>query len=79
MHENLFTDSRYEVTAVNFNSKNVYEDETFGRQDILQFYSGEFQRIQVFNVAKTYTFLLKLINSIVVSSNICCNYIHPCI
>ena len=41
VYENLFTDSRYDVTSVNFNSKNVYEDEIFGRQDILKFFSGE--------------------------------------
>ena len=39
--ENLFTDSWVDVTSVNFNSKKVYEDEIFGRQDILQFFSGE--------------------------------------
>ena len=27
------------VTSVNFNSKNVYKDKIFGRQDILQFFS----------------------------------------
>ena len=26
---------------MHFNSKKVYEDEIFGRQDILQFFSGE--------------------------------------
>ena len=31
-----------DVTSVNFNSKKIYEDEIFGRQDILQFFSGEF-------------------------------------
>ena len=29
------------MTSVNFNSKKVYEDQIFGRQDILQFFSGE--------------------------------------
>ena len=29
--------------SVNFNSKTVYEDEIFGRQDILQFFVGEFK------------------------------------
>ena len=33
------TDSWVDVTSVNFNSKNVYEDEVFVRQDILQFFS----------------------------------------
>ena len=43
LYENLFTDSWVDVTSVNFNSKNVNEDEMFGRQDILQFFSGEFK------------------------------------
>ena len=30
-----------DVTSVNVNSKKVYEDEIFSRQDILQFFSGE--------------------------------------
>ena len=30
-----------DVTSVKFNSKKVFEDEIFGRQDILQFFSGE--------------------------------------
>ena len=30
-----------DITSINFNSKKVYEDEIFGRQDILQFFSGE--------------------------------------
>ena len=37
----MWTDSRFDVTSVNFNSKKVYEDEIFGRQDILEFFSGE--------------------------------------
>ena len=41
LYENLFTDSLVDITSVNFNSKKVYEDELFGRQDILQFFSGE--------------------------------------
>ena len=32
--------SYYDVTSVNFNSKKVREDKIFGRQDILQFFSG---------------------------------------
>ena len=43
LYENLFTDTLVDVTSVNFNSKKVYEDEIFGRQDILQFFSGEFK------------------------------------
>ena len=35
------TDSWVDITSVNFNSKKVYEDEIFGRQDILQSFSGE--------------------------------------
>ena len=30
LHENLFTDSRYDITSVNFNSKKVHEDDIFG-------------------------------------------------
>ena len=41
LYENLFTDSRYDITSVNFNSKKVHEDDIFVRQDILQFFSGE--------------------------------------
>ena len=37
----IYTDSRYDITSVNLNSKKVYEDQIFGRQDILQFFSGE--------------------------------------
>ena len=33
------TDSWFNVTSFNFNSKNVHEDEVFERQDILQFFS----------------------------------------
>ena len=43
LYENLFTDSWVDVTSVNFNSKKVYEDEMFGRQDIVQYFSGEFK------------------------------------
>ena len=41
LYENLITDSWVDITSVNFNSKKDYEDEIFGRQDILQFSSGE--------------------------------------
>ena len=41
LYKNLFPDSCVDVTSVNFNSKNVYEDEIFSQQDILQFFSGE--------------------------------------
>ena len=37
----LQTDPWVDVTSVHFNSKKVYEDEIFSRQDILQFFSGE--------------------------------------
>ena len=40
LYENLFTDSRYDITSVNFNSEKVHEN-FFVRQDILQFSSGE--------------------------------------
>ena len=43
LYENLFTDTMVDVNSVNFNSKTVYEDEIFGRQDILQFFVGEFK------------------------------------
>ena len=41
LYENLFTDSRYDITSVNFNSEKLHEDDIFVRQDILQFFSGE--------------------------------------
>ena len=41
LYENLFTDSRYEITSVNFNSEKVHEQDIFVRQDILQFISRE--------------------------------------
>ena len=41
LYENLFTDSRYDMTSVKFNSEKVYEDDIFVRQDILQFFSRE--------------------------------------
>ena len=37
------TDSGVDVTAVNSNCENVYEDNIFGRQDILYFFSGVFK------------------------------------
>ena len=43
IYENLFTDSWVDATSINFNSKKVNEDEIFGQQDILQFFSGEFK------------------------------------
>ena len=39
----IYTDSWIDVTSVNFNSKKIHEDEIFCRQDILQFFSGEFK------------------------------------
>ena len=41
VYENLFTDSWVDVISVIFNSKKVYEDEIFGQQDTLQFFSRE--------------------------------------
>ena len=43
LYENLFTDSRYDITSVNFNSEKVHEDDIFVVQYkcILQFFSGE--------------------------------------
>ena len=34
------TDSWVDVTSVTFNSKNIHEDKSFNRQNILQFFSG---------------------------------------
>ena len=48
LYENLFTDSRYDITSVNFNSEKVYEDDIFVRQDILQFFW--LQRLQIFKI-----------------------------
>ena len=48
LYENLFTDTLVDVTSVNFNSKNVYEDEIFGRQDITMF----LRRIQWLQICK---------------------------
>ena len=36
----IWTDSQYDVTSINFNSKKVREDEIFVGQDILQMFSG---------------------------------------
>ena len=41
LYENLFTDSHYDITFVNFNSEKVHEDDIFVLQDILQFFSEE--------------------------------------
>ena len=41
LYENLSTDSRYDITFVNFNSEKVHEDDIFVLQDILQFFSEE--------------------------------------
>ena len=43
LYENLFTDSWVYVTSVNFNSNKFNEDEIFGRQNISEFFSGEFK------------------------------------
>ena len=40
-----------DVTSVNFNSKKVYEDDIFSRQDILQFFSGEFKELQICQIS----------------------------
>ena len=60
LHENLFTDSRYDVTSVNFNSKNVYEDEIFCRKMTknkrvynflhITIFLRRIQRLQVFKI-----------------------------
>ena len=41
LYENLFTDTWVDVISVSFKRKKVYEDEMFGRQDKLQFFSRE--------------------------------------
>ena len=41
LYKNLVPDSWVDVTSVNFNRTNVYEDEIFRQQDILQFFSEE--------------------------------------
>ena len=41
LYENLFTDSRYDITSVNFNSEKVHEDDIFVRQDILLYFPAE--------------------------------------
>ena len=44
LYENPFTDTLVDISSVSFMfSKKVYEDEIFGRQDILQFFSVEFK------------------------------------
>ena len=55
LYENLFTDSRYDITSVNFNSEKVHEDEIFVRQDILQFFSGESKDTNILNPHRRYT------------------------
>ena len=55
LYENLFTDSRYDITSIKFNSKKVHEYDIFGRQDILQFASGESKDYTHFNVSPTYS------------------------
>ena len=41
LYENLFTDSRYDITSVKFNSEKVHKDDIFVRQDILLYFSAE--------------------------------------
>ena len=41
LYVNLFTDSRNDITSVNFKSERVNEDDIFVRQDILQFFLRE--------------------------------------
>ena len=43
-----------DVTSVNFNSKRVYEDEIFGRQDIWQLFSGESKITNMYNSHRRY-------------------------
>ena len=50
LHENLFTDSRYDVTSVNFNSKKVYEDERVYNFLHITIFLRRIQRLQVFKI-----------------------------
>ena len=50
LYENLFRDSRYDITSVNFNSEKVHEDDIFVGQDILQFFSGESKDYKIFKI-----------------------------
>ena len=58
LYENLYTDCWLGVTSVNFNSKKVHEDEIFGRQDILHFFSGEFSDYKYVKFPQTYRGIL---------------------
>ena len=48
------TDSRYDITSVNFYSENVHEDDIFVRQNILQFFSGESKDYKYLKSSQTY-------------------------
>ena len=51
LYENLFTDCRYDITSVNFNSEKVHEDDIFVRQDILYtIFLRRIQRLQIFKI-----------------------------
>ena len=43
LYENLFTDSRYDNTSVNFNSEKLHDDDIFDISDMIyyKFFSGE--------------------------------------
>ena len=55
----VFTDCWVDVTSGNFNSEKVNEDEIFGRQDILQFFSGEFKDYKYVKFPRTLGALFK--------------------
>ena len=55
-------DSWVDVTSVNFNIKTFYEDNIFGRQDILQFLSGEFKDYKYVKISTAITGTLTTIN-----------------
>ena len=44
LHENIFTDSHFDVTSVSFNRKKIYEDEIFSC-DRLHFFLRRIQRL----------------------------------
>ena len=53
LYENLFTDCRYVIASVNFNSEKVHEDDIFVRQDVLHFFSGESKDYKYLKSPKT--------------------------
>ena len=51
LYENLFTDCRYDIASVNFNSEKVHEDDIFVRQDILYtIFLRRINRLQILKI-----------------------------